>query len=115
PRLVELAGEFEGRGVAFVGINSNREDALSALGRYARLHHIPFPLLKDVGNVVADRFGAERTPEAFVLDGRRVVRYRGRIDDQYGVGLRRDRPTRRDLAVALEELLAGKPVSVPVT
>jgi hypothetical protein len=43
------------------------------------------------------------------------VRYRGRIDDQYGVGTQRPRPTRRDLAEALEELLAGKPVSRPVT
>jgi peroxiredoxin len=115
PRLAALASEFEGRGVAFVGIDSNRGDSPSAIGRYARRHHIPFPLLTDAGNAIADRFGAERTPEAFVLDGRRVVRYRGRIDDQYGVGLQRAKVTRRDLAVALEELLAGKPVSQPVT
>src|SRR5207244_12362785 len=63
PRLADLAREFEGRGVAFVGVNSNREDSITALGRYGRLHHIPFPLLKDVGNVVADRFGAERSEE----------------------------------------------------
>jgi peroxiredoxin len=115
PRLAALAREFEGRGVAFVGIDSNQNEALSALSRYARQHHIPFPLLKDVGNVIADRFGAERTPEVFVLDQKRVVRYRGRIDDQYGVGVHRARASRRDLAVALEELLAGKAVSVPVT
>src|SRR5262249_19095247 len=67
------------------------------------------------GNVVADRFGAKRTPEAFVLDRDRVVRYHGRIDDQYSVGSHRAEVGRRDLAVALEELLDGKPVSEPVT
>jgi peroxiredoxin/mono/diheme cytochrome c family protein len=115
PRLADLAAEFEPRGVAFVGINSNRYDSVTAIARYAQLHPLPFPLLKDPGNVVADRFDARRTPEAFVLDPDRVVRYRGRIDDQYSVGTHRAAVGRRDLAVALEELLAGKPVSEPVT
>ncbi len=44
----------------------------------------------------------ERSPEVFVLDERRLVRYRGRIDDQYGVGVQRPQPTRRDLAIALK-------------
>ncbi|MBV9122131.1 MAG: peroxiredoxin, partial [Planctomycetes bacterium] len=47
--------------------------------------------------------------------GRRVVRYQGRIDDQYGVNGRRPQPERSDLRCALEDLLAGKPVTVPVT
>ena len=51
----------------------------------------------------------------FVLDESRAVRYRGRIDDQYAIGARRAEPTRRDLAVALKELLAGRDVSVPLT
>jgi peroxiredoxin len=115
PRLAALAKQYEPRGVAFVGVDSNDGDAPTAIGRYARLHAIPFPILKDVGNVLADRFGAERTPEAFVLDGERVVRYRGRIDDQYGVGAQRPKATRNDLTAVLDELLAGKPVSRPVT
>jgi peroxiredoxin len=115
PRLVELARAYEPRGVTFVAIDSNRHDTPGDLRRYARQHAIPFPVLKDVGNVVADRFRAERSPEAFVLDERRVVRYRGRIDDRYEVGVQRPRPTRRDLAAALDELLTGRPVSKPVT
>jgi mono/diheme cytochrome c family protein len=74
---------------------------------------LPFPVVRDAGHAVADRFGATRTPEAFVLDRGRVVRYRGRIDDQYTVAGRRDRPGRRDLAAALEDLLAGRPVATP--
>ena len=61
------------------------------------------------------RFGAVRTPEVFVLDRERTIRYRGRIDDQYVVGRQRPQPTRRDLAVAFEELLAGKAPSVAET
>ena len=60
---------------------------------------IPFPVLKDFEQRVAEVFAARRTPEAFLLDAGRVVRYHGRIDDQYGVGFRREKPTRRDLKV----------------
>src|SRR2546426_732692 len=74
-----------------------------------------FPLLKDGDGRVADGFGATRTPEVFLLDAERRIRYRGRIDDQDLVGLPRARPSRRDLAIAVEELQAGKPVSVPET
>ncbi|MBI3838520.1 MAG: redoxin domain-containing protein [Planctomycetia bacterium] len=115
PRLVQLSERFAERGVAFIGINSNQQDSITELAGYAKIHEIKFPLLKDVGNVVADRMGAVRTPEVFVLDQDRVVRYWGRIDDQYIVGRQRKQATREDLAVALEELLAGKDVSQPVT
>jgi mono/diheme cytochrome c family protein len=70
--------------------------------------------LKDPGNVVADAVGAQRTPEVFVLDASRTVRYGGRIDDQFLVGAQRKAPQRRDLACALDELLAGADVSQPV-
>jgi hypothetical protein len=64
---------------------------------------------------VADLFGARRTPEAFLLDGLRVLRYRGRIYDQYGVGVRRASPITTDLKNALDELLAGKPITTAQT
>jgi peroxiredoxin len=111
PRLGELARAYEKKGVAFFGVDSNQQDMPSALSRFAREHELPFPLLKDVGNELADRLGVERTPEVFVLDAGRVVRYRGRVDDQFGFGVHRPAPTRRDLADALEDLLAGRPVA----
>jgi hypothetical protein len=59
------------------------------------------------------QFGITVTPEAAVVDDRGRLRYRGRIDDQYaGYGKTRFAPTRRDLRLALDELLAGKPVTV---
>jgi peroxiredoxin len=115
PRLAELSRTYENRGVAFVGIHANAHESLTALARYGREHRLPFPLLRDVNNTLADRFGARRTPEAFILDFDRAIRYRGRIDDQNEVGLERPAARRHDLVEALEELLAGKPVSQPVT
>jgi peroxiredoxin len=115
PRLAELAKKYETKGVAFIGINANQQDSITAVGEYARTHGLAFPILKDVGNVVADQFGAMRTPEVFVLDKERMIRYWGRIDDQFGIGFARPRPEHRDLVQALEELLAGKVVSKPVT
>src|SRR5262249_40606933 len=114
-RLAELAREYRTRGVAFLGVDSNQQDSLAQLARLAKAHQIEFPLLKDPGNAVADLFGAERTPEVFVLDADRVVRYRGRVDDQFGIGYSRPAPKRRELARALDELLGGKSVSQPVT
>jgi peroxiredoxin len=115
PRLKKLAEEYSSRGVAFVGIDSNCQDTVTELAAYARIHEIEFPLLKDPGNSVADQFGAQRTPEVFVLDRERAIRYQGRIDDQYLVGRQRSEPTRRDLVTALDELLSGKPVSAATT
>jgi peroxiredoxin len=114
-RLAELHREFAPRGVAFVGVNSNRHDSAADSARFAREQQLPFPLLKDPAHLLADRLGATRIAEVFVLDGQRAVRYRGRVDDQYTPGVQRPAPTRRDLAAALEELLAGKPVSRPET
>jgi thiol-disulfide isomerase/thioredoxin len=119
PRLAELAKEYEPKGVVFVGIDSNRQDAVTEIAGYARQHGIEFPILKDLNQAVADKIGATRTPEIVVIDKSRAIRYRGRVDDQYGLvknaGYQRKEPTRRDLAAALEELLAGKPVSQPAT
>jgi peroxiredoxin len=115
PRLAELHKELAPKGVAFLGINSNCQDTAGRIAAHAKRFAIPFPVLKDTTNVVADQFGARRTPEAFVLAPDSTVLYQGRIDDQFGVGVTRKEPTRRDLAAAAEEVLAGKPVSVPST
>src|SRR5437870_4507724 len=110
PRLAALAKQYDSRGVAFVGIDSNQQDSITAIDRYARVNGITFPILKDVGNVVADQLGALRTPEVFVLDEQRVVRYWGRIDDQYGIGFSRPKAMQRELVQALNALLSGKEV-----
>jgi thiol-disulfide isomerase/thioredoxin len=116
PVLEQLHKEYASKGVAFLGVNSNQQDTPARIAAHSREHAIPFPVVKDVANRLADRLEARRTPEALVIDGTAKVLYRGRIDDQFGVGFSRpNKPTRRDLALALDEVLAGKPVSVPMT
>jgi peroxiredoxin len=115
PRLAELAAEYEPKGVQFVAVNSNQQDTLREIAHFARVHKIDFPMLKDSAGEVADLFSAERTPAAYVLDNERNVRYHGRIDDQYGVGYSRSSAGKNYVAAALDELLAGKPVSTPNT
>jgi peroxiredoxin len=111
PRLDELQQKFGDQGVQVIGINSNKQDSLTELTAYVHRSQISFPMLKDVGNKLADAVGATRTPEVLLLDRHRQVRYHGRIDDQYGVGVARPAAQREDLVLAIEELLAGKPVS----
>ncbi len=115
PRLAQLASSYAGKPVAFIAIDSNVQDSLAELSAYARNAKIEFPVLRDNKNEVATQFGATRNPQVFVLDQARVVRYHGRIDDQYGVGFARKEPLHTDLKQAIDELLAGKSVSVAET
>lgn len=115
PRLVALELDYRDRGVAFIGINANCHDSITEVAAHARRHGIGFPVLKDLGNRVADKIGAERTPEVFLLDRNRSIRYHGRIDDQYGVGYIRDKVGSQDLKNAIEDLLAGRAVKTPRT
>ena len=119
PRLQRLAAELESKNVAFLGISANVQDSITELAAHARIHEITFPILKDLGNKIADQFGATRTPQVFLLDEHRKVRYLGRVDAQFtfgsGVGLARPQDQRNDLAIAIDELLTGKKIRVPVT
>ena len=114
-RLDELSKQYKTNNVAFLGINSNQQDTPTELAQYARQHGIDFPLLKDPANRIADLFRAERTPEVFVLDENRKVRYWGRIDDQFGVGYTKPAAKQNYLTAALDELLASREVSFPQT
>jgi peroxiredoxin/mono/diheme cytochrome c family protein len=124
PRLAALAKKYELSKVAFLGIDSNAQDNMTELRNFASVHGIEFPLLKDLGNKLADQLRVARTPTVYVLDSQRVIRYEGRIDDQYGVqSTQSGKPVsyqlpaarRIDLAIALDELLAGRSVSVAHT
>ncbi len=115
PRLAELASEYARRGVAFWVVNSNLQDTPTEMAAFARQQGLEFPQLKDPDHQLADLLGATRTPQVFVLDAARVVQYAGRIDDQYSIGIQRRAPQRRDLAAALEDLLAQRTVKLPQT
>jgi peroxiredoxin len=112
PRLVKMQKELAGKGAVLVGINSNDwaaypEDAPEKMKTYASQWGLNFAYLHDGDQTVADAYGANRTPEIFVLDGQGVVRYEGGIDDCYQD---EKRVTRRPLLDAVNDLLAGREV-----
>ncbi len=111
PRLVELSKQYEMRGVDFIAINSNESESAEDVAAYARKIGASIPILKDFDNRVADALFVERTCEALLIDARGTLRYRGAIDDQYGLGARRDRPVHHFLTDAIEDVLAGRAVA----
>ena len=115
PRLIELAGLYESQAVVFLAINSNDSESIDDVVEHARRSHMTFPVLKDPENRVADRLLVERTCEALVIDASGRLRYRGAIDDQYGLGSRRDTPSHDYLKDAIDAVLAGRAVSPDLT
>ena len=115
PRLAKLHQMYSGKGVQFLAVNSLKIDKPEQVAEHAKKNAIPFPVLTDGNQHVADLFDARRTPEAFVLDAKRAVRYRGRIDDQFGIDIFRAQPTKTELRDAIEAVLADKPAPVAET
>ena len=115
PRLASIAKQYADKGVTVLGVNSNRHDSITEISAYARIHEIDFPILKDLDNRIADQVGATRTPEILILDEKRVVRYHGRVDDQYGVGYIRDEPQKSFVTSTIDDLLASRIVKTPTT
>jgi peroxiredoxin len=107
-RLRELAEDYGKKNVVFLGINSNFNEAPAEIKAHAAKNGLAFTILKDEGSGVADAYGAERTPEIYLLDNEGVLRYHGRIDNSRDVS----RVKRQDLRAALNELSEGKAVSV---
>jgi peroxiredoxin len=115
PELMDLAQRHQADGLGVVLVNSNEADTTEEIAAHAKEFGITVPVLCDREHKVADLFGAVRTPEVFLLDAKRVVRYEGRIDDRYGYFHKREDANRYDLEEAIKEVAAGKPVSVPAT
>ncbi len=111
-KLVELETQFRERGVLFVAVDSNVQDSLAEMSAHARKFHLEFAFLKDPAQQLANLLGATRTPEVCVLDGKQQLRYRGRIDDQYGIGYTRATVTESELVAALEAILNDQEVSI---
>ena len=95
--LVKIYGE---KNVQFIGINSNRQENIKEISEYSEKHNFEFTILKDPENNIADYFGARRTPEVFLLDAKRVLRYTGAIDNSP------KEPTRHYLQSALDLVIA---------
>jgi len=116
PLLAELHKTYSGKGVHFLGVNASDDITAAQIAEKASEFKLPFPVLKDSKFIAADALKADVTPEVFVLDHNFVLRYRGRIDNAYAARLKRNtQTTEHDLKRSLDELLAGKDVSVPAS
>jgi hypothetical protein len=111
PGVIDLEKLYRDKGVQFLAVYPNEPDDADKAAGHAYDRNVPFLVVKDYGQKLADAVGVTRVPTVAVLDGGLKLLYRGRIDDQYGVSARRPKPTRNDLAEAIEEVLAGKPVT----
>ncbi|MET0638140.1 MAG: redoxin domain-containing protein [Chitinophagaceae bacterium] len=126
-RVIKLAADYSPKGVAVVAISPNDPKAvqLTELGYSdmgdefeemklrSKEKKFNFPYLYDgATQSVAKQYGPVATPHVFIFDGQRKLRYQGRIDDVEKPG---KKPNSEDTRNALDQLLAGQPVSSPTT
>ena len=111
--LVRLVKEYQTKGVAVVGINSNDvvrypDDAPDKMAEAAKMCGFTFPYLFDESQEVAKAYRAACTPDFFLFDQECKLIYRGQYDDSRP---KNDIPvTGKDLRAALDATLAGRPV-----
>ena len=103
-RIVALVKAYDEKNVQFIGINSNKQEKIKEISEYSEKHGFEFHVLKDPENRIADYFGARRTPEVFLLDAERVLRYAGAIDNSP------KEPTKHYLREALDLVIARKDI-----
>ena len=116
-RIIALQNEFEKDGVQIVAINSNDDvkypdDSFEEMKKRAELKKFNFRNLRDETQEIAKAFGATHTPQIFLFDKNRKLKYEGKIDDNWQEPGKVKSAYLRD---AILEVLNDKEVSVPET
>ncbi|HEY9647768.1 MAG TPA: thioredoxin family protein [Chroococcidiopsis sp.] len=116
-RLKQLQELIQPQGATLVGINANDDshypdDSFEKMGLFVTEHQLNFPYLRDVTQDVVRSFGAELTPEAFLIDQAGILRYRGLIDDNPQAP---EAVETAHLAEAIAQLLDGQVIVTPST
>ncbi|MGI8991206.1 MAG: redoxin domain-containing protein [Bryobacteraceae bacterium] len=110
-RMIQAYKDYSPKGVKFIFINANQNEPPAEVLEHAKRVGFSFPVYRDPGNAAADRFGAQATPETYVIDRSGAIRYHGAIDDSQNPA----RVHERGLRLALDAVLAGKEVANPET
>lgn len=105
-RIITLYKDYKDQGIQFIGINSNKNESVEEIAEHNEANNFHFLVLKDLKNEIADSFGARRTPEIYLLDEKRILRYRGAIDNS-----QKD-PETHYLREVLDLVVAGKEIPV---
>jgi hypothetical protein len=109
PELLRLEKDYASRGVKFWPVHAGADESDASVRDHAKEFGLTTVPLRDPDLRLAHDLGARVTPTAVVVSPRGKVLYRGRIDDRYAaLGQSRPEPTRRDLALAIEAVVAGK-------
>jgi thioredoxin-related protein len=113
-RTYEVCKYATGNGLGVAILNSNEakrgdDDSYDDMKAYAKSQNYHWYYLVDNNSALADAFGANRTPECFLFDGNGKLVYHGAIDDNPNDP---DAVSRKHLIVAIDEMNAGKAVSV---
>ena len=113
-RIKQLQTMYNERGVQIIAINSNDdkqygEDSFENMKIRAKKRDFNFPYLRDKSQEIARAYGAEVTPDVFVFDNKRVLRYRGRIDDNWENS---EEVKKHNVREAVGSLLRGEEVKV---
>ncbi|MBS4035094.1 MAG: thioredoxin family protein [Ignavibacterium sp.] len=116
-RVRDIQNDYEKKGVQIVAISSNDagkypEDSFEQMIKRAQEKQFNFPYLYDESQSIAKSFDATHTPEVFVFDKERKLKYHGKIDDNWKEP---QKVNSRYLREALDEILSSKEVSVPET
>jgi hypothetical protein len=112
PRLKEIHERLKDKGVRVLGIYANTRVNIWSMAAHAHDSDIPFPVLLDLEQRLADRLGVQVTPEVVVLDAELNKQYQGPIDNQFKLRGKLQQPTENYLEDALAALLKGQPVQV---
>lgn len=115
PEIRRIVNEYSKKDVAFTRIYMLETEDADLVEEHTADYELSFPALLDPRKDLVKKCGVRVTPEAVVFDAKGVMKYRGRIDDVNVEHGRVKEDYRRDLRIALDEVLAGKPVSVPST
>jgi len=105
-RIVKLAEDYAAKGINVIGINSNSTEGADKVKTHASENY-KFPVLIDKGNVLADKLGANVTPETFYFNEKNVLVYHGAIDNSRNG----ENITDNFLRDALDNSLGGKAVA----
>jgi peroxiredoxin len=116
PLLAKLHHDFKGKEIQFLMVHEGPDQSPAKLRLHAKEYGVVFPIVMDADHAIARKLDAKKTPEAVVIGNNGRVVYQGRIDDLHqGFGKKRSVVTREDLRIALNEMDAGKSISVPKT
>jgi thiol-disulfide isomerase/thioredoxin len=103
-RLEAIYKEYAPKGVRFLFVNSNVTESESYIAENAKQHGFTFEIYHDQASRIAEKFGAQVTPETYVIDKGGAIRYHGAVDDSQNEARVHSKPLR----AALDAVLAGQ-------